>query len=116
MLLPCVALYSIATADESPQRADVESVRVESESMNIAVSSVLSLTVAGVSGVSSCCSGATVSTAVVSVGSAVVKLAVAALAKTLLADTITIAAIAAKTNFFMCVEFFVVKYMFLFMC
>ena len=93
------------------------STSVESENIIMAVSSALvALTVessvcAGVSagccaGCSAGCSaGATVSTVVVSCGSEVLRPDIELLANTLLTDTITIAAIAAKNNFFICVNF-----------
>lgn len=79
-----------------------------SVNIDIAVSAVES--VSRTVGASSCegCSveGATVSTVVVSAGIAVVTLAAELAAKMLLTDTITNAAIAANTNFFICVDVF----------
>ena len=97
------------------------STSVESENIIIAVSSApVALTVessvcVGVSaGVSAGCSagcsaGATVSTVVVSCGRAVLRLDIELLANTLLTDTITKAAKAAKNTFFICVNFFIVN-------
>ena len=94
----------------------VESTVVVSDIISIAVSSesdgVATVVSAGCSTGSSagCSAGATVSTTVVSVGLAVPRLALVLYANTLLTDTITIAAIAAKTNFFICVVFLSCEY------
>jgi len=97
----------------------VVSTSVESENIIMAVSSApVALTAESSASVSTgasagcsagcsegCSEGATVSTVVVSCGSEVLRPDIEALANTLLTDTITIAAIAAKNNFFICVNF-----------
>lgn len=75
---------------------DIAVSAVESESRAVGGSSCEGCSVAG----------ATVSTVVVSAGIAVVTLAAELAAKMLLTDTITNAAIAANTNFFICVDVF----------